>query len=267
MRRDDRGGRPAVAAERAMTAILEISDLRKAFGGIHALDGVSFHIEQAGIYGLIGPNGAGKTTLFDSLTGLLSADSGTIRFGELTLSGHPPHALAARGLARTFQECRIFGEESCLDNLLFAVQDKRLPSTLVQILTRNKKARQAVEDRARRLLSLVNLDIYADDPANILSFGQKRLLEIVSAFMTEPKILLLDEPASGVNPALLDTLSSFIRQMYDEKPIVFLIVEHNMDFIMRLADHIIVMHRGQVLEQGTPEAVQASPRVIEAYLG
>jgi ABC-type branched-subunit amino acid transport system ATPase component len=158
-------------------------------------------------------------------------------------------------------------EETCLDNVLFAAQDKRLAAEFGQTLTRRKRAREAAAEEARRLLRLVDLDAYADRPAGSLSYGQRRLLEVVSTLITQPRILLLDEPASGVNPTLLNTLRDFLRRMHEERQIVLLIVEHNMEFIMSLASHIIVLHQGRVLEQGTPQQVQASPRVIEAYLG
>jgi ABC-type branched-subunit amino acid transport system ATPase component len=208
-------------------------------------------IERPGIYGLIGPNGAGKTTLFDVITGATPPDSGKISIEAKDVTGIAPHRLKSLGVARTFQECRIFPEFSCLENLLFALQF-------------HPGGRR---EEARRLLKLVNLEGYADEPASSLSFGQRRLLEIVGTFIVEPRFLLLDEPASGVNPVLLDTLTEFLRAMYRERPGVFLIVEHNMQFIMQLADELIVMHQGTVLDRGTPEAIQANPRVIEAYLG
>ena len=150
-----------------------------------------------------------------------------------------------------FQECRVFPEFSCLENLLFALQFHGVGR----------------REEARRLLKLVNLDGYADEPASSLSFGQRRLLEIVGTFIVEPRFLLLDEPASGVNPMLLETLSEFLRTMYRERPGVFLIVEHNMQFIMQLAGELIVMHQGTVLDRGTPKAIQRSAKVVEAYLG
>ena len=230
--------------------MLEVRDVSKRYGGVVALAGCSLAIERPGIYGLIGPNGAGKTTLFDVITGATVPDAGRVGIEGRDVTALAPHRLRSFGVARTFQECRVFPEFSCLENLLFALQFHR-----------------RAKSEACRLLKLVNLDGYADEPASTLSFGQRRLLEIVGTFIVEPRFLLLDEPASGVNPMLLETLSEFLRTMYRERPGVFLIVEHNMQFIMQLAGELIVMHQGTVLDRGTPEAIQASPRVIEAYLG
>jgi len=226
--------------------VISIRDVRKSYGGIRALSGCDLEIAQPGIYGLIGPNGAGKTTLFDVMTGVTEPDAGRVSIDGRDVTGWPAHRLAKAGVARTFQECRVFPEFTCLENLLFSNSNT---------------------EEARRLLQLVNLDKYAGEPAANLSFGQRRLLEIVGTFMGKPRVLLLDEPASGVNPALLELLLQFIRKMYEERPLFFLVVEHNMEFVMALASEIVVMHQGAVLERGSPQAIQASERVMEAYLG
>ena len=245
--------------------MIEIERLAKRYGGVVALAECSVAIERPGIYGLIGPNGAGKTTLFDVITGATLPDAGSVHIAGQEVTGIASHRLSAIGVARTFQECRVFPEYSCLDNLLYALQRKSLGWTLGQMLARLRPLSRREE--ALRMLGLVNLQSYADEPAASLYFGQRRLLEIVGTFIVQPRFLLLDEPASGVNPALLETLSAFLRTMYRERPGVFLIVEHNMQFIMQLADELIVMHQGAVIDRGAPEAIQASPRVIEAYLG
>ena len=226
--------------------MISIRGVRKSYGGIRALAGCDLEIAQPGIYGLIGPNGAGKTTLFDVMTGITEPDAGRVSMDGRDVTGWPAHRLARAGVARTFQECRVFPEFTCLENLLFMSSN---------------------EEEAGRLLRLVNLDKYAGEPAASLSFGQRRLLEIVGTFMGKPRVLLLDEPASGVNPALLELLLRFIRTMYEERPLYFLVVEHNMEFVMALASEIVVMHQGAVLERGSPQAIQASERVMEAYLG
>jgi ABC-type branched-subunit amino acid transport system ATPase component len=246
---------------------LSIRGVTKHYGGIAALAGASFDIDGPGIHGLIGPNGAGKTTLFDIVAGSTAPDGGQVLLDGRDVTGFASHRMAGLGVARTFQECRVLPEESCLDNVLFAAQDKGFTASVLQLATRSERARRARREEAMRLLGLVRLQDYAHAPAAGLSFGQKRLLEIVSTFIASPEVLLLDEPASGVNPALLVTLSDFIRTMYAERPRVFLVVEHNMEFIMSLASDVIVMHQGAVLERGTPDAIQASARVVEAYLG
>lgn len=228
---------------------LKVENLRKSYGGIAALAGCSFSLEAPGIYGLIGPNGAGKTTLFDVVAGITEPDAGRVEIEGREVTGLPPHRLAALGVARSFQECRVFPEFTCMENLLFGPRVA------------------APRDEAARLLDMVNLARHADAPAAALSFGERRLLELCAAFMLRPRILLLDEPAAGVNPALLDLLKGFLRRMHEEQPLLLLVVEHNMEFIMALAGEIIVMHQGAVLERGKPEEVQASPRVVEAYLG
>jgi ABC-type branched-subunit amino acid transport system ATPase component len=231
--------------------VLEIYGVSKRYGGVVALADCSIAIERPGIYGLIGPNGAGKTTLFDVITGATRPDAGRVRIERRDVTGIASHRLNRIGVARTFQECRVFPQFTCLENLLFALQ-----------LHRGGR-----REEPRRLLRLVNLEGYADEPASSLSFGQRRLLEIVGTFIVQPRFLLLDEPASGVNPMLLETLSAFLRAMYEERPGVFLIVEHNMQFIMELAGELIVMHQGAVLDRGAPEAIQRSAKVVEAYLG
>ncbi|HXU40870.1 MAG TPA: ABC transporter ATP-binding protein [Burkholderiales bacterium] len=231
-------------------SVLAVQGIEKRYGGVSALAGCSFEIPGPGIYGLIGPNGAGKTTLFDVIAGNTPPDRGRVAIDGADVTGLAPHRLASLGVARSFQECRVFPEFSCLENLLFS--------------GRRQGAGQA---EARRLLELVRLESYAEQPAAALSFGQRRLLEIVGTFMQQPRLLLLDEPAAGVNPALLETLSQFLLAMFRERPSVLLVIEHNMEFVMALAGEIVVMHQGAVLERGTPQAIQASERVIEAYLG
>ena len=245
-----------------MTALLEVAGLERRFGGRRAVDGVGFRVATPGIVGLIGPNGAGKTTLFDIICGRQTADAGEVQVLGRRMTGAPPHRLARAGLARSFQECRALTEETCLDNMLFAAQDKRLLPGLLRLRTPAPARRLALE-----LLEMVGLAGHAAQPAAVLSFGQRRLLEIASLMMAHPRILLLDEPASGVNPTMLATLGDFLQERAAALGLLLLIVEHNMAFIMAMSERIIVMHQGRVLADAAPAAVQADPAVIEAYLG
>jgi ABC-type branched-subunit amino acid transport system ATPase component len=250
-----------------MNALLELRGIEKRFGGVRALAGASFAIARPGITGLIGPNGAGKTTLFDCITGRQAPDAGAVLIGGRAVQGMRPEQLAALGVARSFQECRVFPDWSLRDNLLFALRPRGVGGALARAFSRKPALAPGAADEAMRLLRLATLESYADAPARVLSFGQRRLLEIVAALIARPRLLLLDEPASGINPGLIAVLAELLRQLHREQTGVFLIVEHNMEFIMGLADHIVVMHEGAVLEEGPPDAVQASPRVIDAYLG
>jgi len=203
----------------------------------------------------------------DLICGRQFADTGSVRLAGDRIDHLRVHQRARLGLARTFQECRLLEQETCLDNVLFAAQDKHLSSEVLQAASRRTGARRAITEEAKRLLDLVDLRRYAAEPAGNLSYGQRRLLEIVSSLVAQPRLLLLDELASGINPTLLNTLHDFLLRIFAERQIVLLIVEHNMEFIMSLASHILVMHQGRVLEEGPPAAIQASRRVIEAYLG
>jgi ABC-type branched-subunit amino acid transport system ATPase component len=247
--------------------ILEVDGVSKSFGGVRAVDGASFRIKAPGIYGLIGPNGAGKTTLFDMICGRQFADAGSICLAGVRIDRLRVHQRARLGLARTFQECRVLEEESCLDNVLFAAQNKHLGTEMIQTFGRRDGPRQAVTEEAERLLDLVNLRPLVAEAAGTLSYGQRRLLEIICSLIAKPRLLLLDEPASGINPTLLNVLRDFLLRIFAERRLVLIIVEHNMEFIMSLASHILVMHQGRVLEEGPPAAIQASRRVIDAYLG
>lgn len=244
-------------------SLLEIGDLRKRYGGVVALDGAGFTVDAPGIVGFIGPNGAGKTTLFDIVCGRQSPDSGTLRFEGRRLNGLPPHRLARLGFARSFQECRTLNEATCLDNLLFAAQDKRLAREMLGCVMRRRPPRE----EARALLASAGLECLSATLAGDLSFGQRRLVEILCTLMARPRVLLLDEPASGVNPTLLATLTAILREAVPRLGLLLLVIEHNMEFVMNLAARIVVLHRGKILADGTPAEIRSDARVIDAYLG
>jgi branched-chain amino acid transport system ATP-binding protein len=241
-------------------ALLELASVTKTYGGIVAIDNASFSVQEGRITALIGPNGAGKTTAFDTVCGVVSADSGTITLDDRPITNLRPHAIARRGIGRTFQITRELGEMSVLENMAVTEVPNGFKSLLGGRIT------PAEEEQAMELLTFVGIDGLAHEPAKRLSYGQRKLLEFASVLMTDPRLILLDEPAGGVNPALLDRLMDRIRAV-NERGTTFLIVEHNMDVVMSLSDSIVVMAHGQVLIQDTPEVVREDERVLDAYLG
>lgn len=242
-----------------MTALLEVEHLTKRFGGVTAVDDCSFTVRHGAITGLIGPNGSGKTTVFNLATGYLHADSGRIVFAGRTLARPDPAALYRAGLSRTFQHARIFPRLCALDNLIVAAGHPWR-----SLFTRRRG--HADSDRALALLEEFGLAAHAEHPAGELSYGQRKLLEFASVLMSEPKLVLLDEPTAGVNPTLVATMEQHIRRRH-AMGISFLIVEHDMNLVMRLCDPVIVMDRGTRIAAGPPDAVRADPAVLDAYLG
>lgn len=240
--------------------MLEIDDIHKAFGGLTAVNGASFTVEAGSITALIGPNGAGKTTAFNLVSGVLRPDRGSIRLNGEEITRLSPHEVAGRGVSRTFQITRGLSHLTVLENMIAAAPPRRLRG-----LFASKMARQEVE-RAMDLLDFVGIDHLAHNLAQELSYGQRKLLEFASAMMPDPNLVLLDEPAGGVNPTLLERIVDRIRQLRDNG-ITFLIVEHNMDMVMKLCDSVVVMAHGAVLTQDTPASVQDNPLVLDAYLG
>ncbi len=248
--------------------MLQVARITKRFGGVAALQGCSLEVQRGRITGLIGPNGAGKTTLFAVVAGLLSPDSGEVRFEGTQITGEATHRLVHRGVVKTFQVPREFARLSVLENLLVSTLEHPGES-FHEIWIRSGHVRQAetaAKAKAQELLAFLTLDRLAYEPAGTLSGGQKKLLELGRALMTSPRLLLLDEPFAGVNPTLGRSIMRMLRDLRDQGVTLF-IIEHNMDAIMALSDFLYVMAEGQVLVAGLPRAVREDPRVLEAYLG
>ena len=248
--------------------LLEVRELRKAFGGLKAVDSVSFGVPRGSIKAIIGPNGAGKTTLINLITGLERLNSGEVWFAGHRIDIRQPYEIVRLGIARTFQNLKLFADMSVLENVM-AGRHSRTRAGLVSAVLRTGRARAeeaAIESAAERLLGDVGLTAHAHDRAGDLPFGKQRLLEIARALATEPSLLLLDEPAAGLNSAEAAELGSFIRRIRDGG-ITVLLVEHHMELVMDISDEIFVLDFGQSLAQGAPAEIKNNPAVIAAYLG
>jgi branched-chain amino acid transport system ATP-binding protein len=248
--------------------VLQALNVSKRFGGVTAVDQMSFSVASGEILGLIGPNGAGKTTMFDLLAGSVAASSGQIKLMGQDVTRAPAHRRLAGGMGRTFQIPRPFPELSLIDNMLLARQNQSGERLWANFVAPRRIAAEerAARDKALGLLDLVALRRLADDPARILSGGQRKLLELARVMMADPKVVLLDEPAAGVNPTLLEVLIDRIREI-NGSGVTFVLIEHNIDMVTRLCHRILVMASGAMLCEGAPDEVARDPRVIEAYLG
>jgi len=250
------------------TPLLSVASVVKRFGGQTAVDGLSFTVDRGEIVGLVGPNGAGKTTMFDCLAGSQRPTSGRIVLAGRAIDGLPAHARVALGLVRTFQIPRPFGSMSVVDNVMLGAQRQRGEVVWANWLSYGAVRRQERETRERAMaqLEFTTLAHLAAQPAQVLSGGQRKLLELARVLMADPKLLLLDEPAAGVAPALLDLVIDRIAAIRD-RGVTVLLIEHNMDMVARLCSRVLVMAQGRLLAEGTSAAVVREPAVVEAYLG
>jgi branched-chain amino acid transport system ATP-binding protein len=243
-----------------MTALLEARGLNKAYGGLQAVRNCSIVVKKGSITSLIGPNGAGKTTAFDIINGVVDADSGNVIFNGTDVTGLFPHKLTRMGMSRTFQLTRDLREMTVLENMVVGSPARGLRSLV------RSKIQAGERERAMDLLDFVGITHLAHTAATKLSYGQKKLLEFASVLMSDPTLVLLDEPAGGVNPALLERIVDRVSAL-NKSGITFLLVEHKMDMVMQLSDWIIVMAHGEVLAEGTPTEIQGNDIVLDAYLG
>ena len=244
-------------------SILSVRDMKKSYGAIQAVGGISFEVKPGEILGVIGPNGSGKTTLFNSILGQIKPDSGHVEFEGKDISGRSPLELSRLGIGRTFQNWQVFGKLSLRDNLIAAAQE--FAGTFWGRMLAPPD--NGLGQRADEMIEMFRLQQVADLPAGSLSYGQQKLVDIAMAFMPKPRLVLLDEPCAGVNPSLVDGLRELLVELNKKQGGSFVVIEHNMDFVMKLCHRIVCLVEGKVLAVGTPEEIQGNRAVLEAYLG
>ncbi|MGE5257044.1 MAG: ABC transporter ATP-binding protein [Hyphomicrobiales bacterium] len=249
--------------------ILEIRGLTMRFGGLTAVKGFSAAIPRKGIVGLIGPNGAGKTTCFNMITGFYKPTEGQVLFDGRDITGSPPHLVCRSGIARTFQNIRLFGNETVLENVMIGCHLRQKTGWWQAVVSLPSSLREgrAVAAKSRELLKVVDLENLAGEKASSLPYGAQRRLEIARALATDPTFLLLDEPAAGMNPNETQDLMVFVRQIRDRFNLSILLIEHDMKVVMGICEHIWVLDYGEMIAEGPPEAIKSDPKVIKAYLG
>ena len=243
--------------------LLKVTDLKKAYGAIQAVGGVSFEVMPGEIFGVIGPNGSGKTTMFNSVLGQIEPDAGRIELKGQDITGLSPQQLNQRGVGRTFQTLQVFSKMSVRDNLLVAAQEHQ-GSMWSRMFAPGDSGLGA---KADALIDQFRIRHVADKKAGELSYGQQKLVDIAMAFMSEPDLVLLDEPCAGVNPSLVGGISSLLKELNKTQKGSFVVIEHNMDFVMDLCHRILVMVEGKVIAVGTPAEIRANRQVLDAYLG